>query len=89
MVFLRDILFPVVVFMLSLSIIIFVINFVFRLIKFDVDILKFVSFLVIWYYVGPVIYNWFDYHILSVKYEAIKILYMPIQYIMMSLEKIL
>ena len=89
MVFVRDILFPVVVLIIAVSAVSVVVNFFFRLIKFDVTILKIAAFIAIWYYVGPIIYSWFDYHVLSVKYEAIRILYTPAQYIISVFEKIL
>ena len=88
MVFWRDLVFPIVIMALAVWLIILVINLVLRALKLDITFLRIAAFFAIWYFVGPIIYDWLSYHVLNVQYEAIKVLYQPIQYIMAELKKL-
>lgn len=88
MIFWKDIVFPVVVLVAAVWVIVFVINLVLRALKLDMTILRIAAFFAIWYFVGPIIYNWLSDYVFTIKYEAIKILYMPIQYLMAALQKL-
>ena len=88
MVFWRDLVFPIVIMAIAVWLIILVIYLVLRPLKFDITFLRIAAFFAIWYFVGPIIYDWLSYHVLNVQYEAIKVLYEPIQYIIIELKKL-
>lgn len=88
LIFWKDIVFPVVILVVAVLAIVFVINLVLRAIKLDMTIFRIAAFFAIWYFVGPIIYDWLSYHVLTVNYEAIRILYMPIQYVIVELRKL-
>ena len=88
MIFWKDIVLPVVIVAASSIAIVLVINLVLRTLKLDMTILRIFAFFIIWYFVGPIIYDWLVSNVLTVQYEGIKILYMPIQYIVDSLRKL-
>jgi len=48
----------------------------------DIPIIRFVALVALWYFVGPILYNWLASNIVAVQYEGIEILYMPIQKIL-------
>ena len=77
--FFRDIVFPIVIALLVLALIIFVLNLVLRFFRLDIPIIRIVGLVGIWYYVGPIIYNWLITKVIVVPREGIRILYMPIQ----------
>lgn len=88
MIFWKDLFIPVLILSLVVWLIVILINIFFRAIHFDVVILKIISFFVIWYFVGPIIYTYLVDHIIVNEQEVLKILYMPIQYITGSLSKL-
>lgn len=86
--FFRDIVFPIVIALLVLALIIFVLNLVLRFFHLDIPIIRIVGLFGIWYYVGPIIYNWLITKVIVVPREGIRILYMPIQAIIEAFEKL-
>ena len=82
MVFVKDIAIPLILAALSIGLISYLINVILRFIKFDLVIIKIALFLLVWYFVGPVIYNWLLYAIMTSSNEIIEFFYMPIQVIM-------
>ena len=82
MVFVKDIAIPLILAALSIGLISYLINVILRFIKLDLVIIKFALFLLVWYFVGPVIYNWLLYAIMTSSNEIIEFFYMPIQVIM-------
>lgn len=86
--FFRDIVFPIVIALLVLALIIFVLNLVLRFFRLDIPIIRIVGLVGIWYYVGPIIYNWLITKVIVVPREGIRILYMPIQVIIEAFEKL-
>lgn len=88
MIFWKDIMFPIILALLALFLILFVINLVLRFFGLDIPILRLILLLAIWYYVGPEIYNWLSYAIITTQHEGIRILYMPIQSIIEAFESL-
>lgn len=82
MVFVKDIAVPLILAALSIGLISYLINVILRFIKLDLVIIKIALFLLVWYFVGPVIYNWLLYAIMASSNEIIEFFYMPIQVIM-------
>ena len=82
MVFVKDIAIPLILAALSIGLISYLINVILRLIKLDLVIIKIALFLLVWYFVGPIIYNWLLYAIMTSSNEIIEFFYMPIQVIM-------
>ena len=82
MVFVKDIAIPLILAALSIVLISYLINVILRFIKLDLVIIKIALFLLVWYFVGPVIYNWLLYAIMTSSNEIIEFFYMPIQVIM-------
>ena len=82
MVFVTDIAIPLILAALSIGLISYLINVILRFIKLDLVIIKIALFLLVWYFVGPIIYNWLLYAIMTSSNEIIEFFYMPIQVIM-------
>lgn len=82
MVFVKDIAIPLILAALSIGLISYLINVILRFIKLDLVIIKIALFLLVWYFVGPIIYNWLLYAIMTSSNEIIEFFYMPIQFIM-------
>ena len=82
MVFVKDMAIPLILAALSIGLISYLINVILRFIKLDLVIIKIALFLLVWYFVGPVIYNWLLYAIMTSSNEIIEFFYMPIQVIM-------
>lgn len=82
MVFVKDIAIPLILVALSIGLISYLINVILRLIKLDLVIIKIALFLLVWYFVGPIIYNWLLYAIMTSSNEIIEFFYMPIQVVM-------
>lgn len=82
MVFVKDIAIPLILAALSIGLISYLINVILRFIKLDLVIIKIALFLLVWYFVGPIIYNWLLYAIMTTSNEIIEFFYMPIQVIM-------
>ena len=86
--FLRDIVFPIVLALMAFALIILIINMILKFFSIDIPILKFAGLLMVWYYIGPIIYNWLISKIIVVPREGIRILYMPIHVILEAFEKL-
>ena len=84
----KDIVLPIVIALLSLSVIVTFVNIIFRFFRLDIAILKFIELMAAWYYVGPKIYDWLLYKVIANPNEAIRIIYMPIQSILQIFDKI-
>ena len=82
MVFVKDIAIPLILAALSIGLISYLINVILRFIKLELVIIKIALFLLVWYFVGPIIYNWLLYAIMTSSNEIIEFFYMPIQVIM-------
>lgn len=82
MVFVKDIAIPLILVALSIGLISYLINVILRFIKLDLVIIKIALFLLVWYFVGPIIYNWLLYAIMTSSNEIIEFFYMPIQVVM-------
>ena len=82
MVFVKDIAIPLILAALSIGLISYLINVILRFIKLDLVIIKIALFLLVWYFVGPIIYNWLLYAIMTSSNEFIEFFYMPIQVVM-------
>ena len=82
MVFVKVIAIPLILAALSIGLISYLINVILRFIKLDLVIIKIALFLLVWYFVGPIIYNWLLYAIMTSSNEIIEFFYMPIQVIM-------
>jgi len=86
--FFRDIVFPIVLALLAFALIIFILNMILKFFSIDIPILRFAGLLIVWYYIGPIIYDWLIDKIIVVPREGIRILYMPIQAILEAFEKL-
>lgn len=82
MVFVKDIVVPLVLAALSIGLISYLINVILKFIRLDLVIIKIALFLLVWYFVGPIIYNWLLYAIMTSSNEIIEFIYMPIQVVM-------
>lgn len=82
MVFVKDIAIPLILAALSIGLISYLINVILRFIKLDLVIIKIALFLLVWYFVGPIIYNWLLYAIMTSSNEIIEFFHMPIQVVM-------
>lgn len=82
MVFVKDIAIPLILAALSIGLISYLINVILKFIKLDLVIIKIALFLLVWYFVGPIIYNWLLYAIMTSSNEIIEFFYMPIQVVM-------
>ena len=82
MVFVKDIAIPLILAALSIGLISYLINVILRFIKLDLVIINIALFLLVWYFVGPIIYNWLLYAIMTSSNEIIEFFYMPIQVVM-------
>lgn len=86
--FLKGVLLPILLAVVSLALIIAIVNALFRLAQLDIWILRVVGVLIVWYFVGPVLLNWLT-DILNIEVsDGIRILYTPIQSIMDKFNKI-
>lgn len=88
MIFWKDIVFPIVLAILAIGLIIFLLNLILRFFRIDIPILKVIALFAIWYYVGPIIYEWLLYKVITVPNEGIEIIYTPIQSIIEVFEKL-
>ena len=89
MLFLKDIILPLVIAMLAISFINFVIIFLLRILRLDIFLFKLVIFLAVWYFVGPVIYNFLLDNIMTSTRDGIEFIYMPIQYFLKYINKLM
>lgn len=86
MVFWRDLVFPIVVALLLLGGVVFVSNLVLRFFRFDFPIIRLIVVLILWYYLGPIVYNFLLDNVINIRYELIEIVYMPIHSIIGAFE---
>ena len=86
--FLKGVVLPILLAVLSITLIIVVINALFRLAQLDIWILRFAAILMAWYVLGPIILNWIT-NVLNIELsDGIKILYTPIQSILSQFNKL-
>lgn len=88
MVFWRDLILPMVVVAVCVIGIVLIINLILRTFKLDFTVLRIFLFFAIWYFIGPIVYDFLSNNVLVVHYEGIKILYMPVQYIINHFSKL-
>lgn len=86
MVFWRDMVFPIVVALLLLGGIVFVANLVLRFFRIDFPIIRLIVVVALWYYLGPIAYNFLLDNVINIRYELIEIIYSPIQSIISAFE---
>lgn len=82
MIFLKDIVIPLIVAALVIGLVSWLINFILKLIGLNIGLIKLVLFLLVWYFVGPIIYNWLLSSVIINTNEILEFIYMPIQVIM-------
>lgn len=88
MYLIKDIVIPLLVAGFSLAFISYVVLFVLRLFSINFGLFKFILVMLIWYFVGPVIYEILLNNVIINVNEIIKIIYMPIQSIINIFYKI-
>lgn len=88
MIFFKDIIFPIVLLLVTVFLILFALNLILRFFWIDMPILKVAGLIAIWYYIGPIMYNWLVEKILTTPHEGIEIIYTPIQSILEALQKL-
>lgn len=81
MIFLKNIAFPLLIAAIAVSILSTVINFLLRLIGLDITFIKLILFFAVWYFIGPILYD-FVLTVMSSSNEIIEFIYMPVQTIM-------
>ncbi len=80
--FLKSVVFPILLASLCITLIIVLVNALFRFAQLDIWILRLAGVLVAWYFLGPILLDWLT-NILHIELsEGIKILYTPIQSIL-------
>lgn len=60
----------------------YIINVILRFIGLDIPIIKVALFLVVWYFVGPIIYNFLLEHVIVNENDVITFIYKPVQMLM-------
>jgi hypothetical protein len=86
MSFLKDIIIPLVVAAIAVGFLSNLVNFVLRLIRLDVLVLKLILFFGAWYFIGPLIYNFLLNTIIAHENDVISFFYQPVQIIMSILK---
>jgi len=82
MIFMKDIFIPLVLVALLIGGLNYLILALLRFIRLDFALFKIVIFFIIWYFVGPIIYNILLENVIVNENEIIRFLYMPVQIIM-------
>ena len=86
--FLKSVAFPIFLAALCITLIIVMVNALFRFVQLDIWILRFVGVLAAWYFLGPILLDWLN-NVLNIEIgEGIKVLYTPIQSIISAFGKI-
>ena len=86
--FLRDIVLPIALALILLSLIVFIIHSVLKFFTLDIPIIKVAGLIGVWYYLGPIVYEWLMTKIVVVPREGIRVLYMPIHVIIETVKKL-
>ncbi len=60
----------------------YIINVILRFIGLDIPIIKVALFLVAWYFVGPIVYNFLLEHVIVNQNDVITFIYKPVQMLM-------
>ena len=81
MLFFQDILIPFIIAAIVIVIISSLLNLLLRILHLGFVLIKVPLFLVVWYFVGPVIYNWLISGIIVNTSEWIRFIFIPFQYI--------
>lgn len=80
--FLKGVVFPIFLAALCITLIIVIVNALFRFAQLDIWILRFAGILIAWYFLGPILLDWLT-NVLNIELsEGVKILYTPIQSIL-------
>lgn len=82
MIFMKDIFIPLVLVALLIGGLNYLILALLRFIRLDFALFKIAIFFIVWYFVGPIIYNILLENIIVNENEIIRFLYMPVQIIM-------
>ena len=82
MIFMKDIFIPLVLVALLIGGLNYLILALLWFIRLDFALFKIVIFFIIWYFVGPIIYNILLENVIVNENEIIRFLYMPVQIIM-------
>ena len=82
MIFMKDIFIPLVLVALLIGGLNYLILALLRFIRLDFALFKIVIFFIVWYFVGPIIYNILLQNVIVNENEIIRFLYMPVQIIM-------
>lgn len=82
MIFMKDIFIPLVLVALLIGGLNYLILALLRFIRLDFALFKIAIFLIVWYFVGPIIYNILLENVIVNENEIIRFLYMPVQIIM-------
>lgn len=85
--FLKDIIIPLIIAAIAVGFLSYLINVLLRSIRLDISIIKIILFFVVWYFVGPVIYQFLLNNIITYENDVISFFYQPVQ-VIMSLLKI-
>lgn len=60
----------------------YIINVILRFVGLDIPIIKVALFLVAWYFVGPIVYNFLLEHVIVNQNDVITFIYKPVQMLM-------
>lgn len=82
MIFMKDIFILLVLVALLIGGLNYLILALLRFIRLDFALFKIVIFFIVWYFVGPIIYNILLENVIVNENEIIRFLYMPVQIIM-------
>lgn len=85
MVFIKDIAVPLLVAAITVGALNYIIIKFLRFIGLDITILKIIIFFIIWYYVGPFLYEILVNNIIVYENEGISFIYTPVQTIVRML----
>lgn len=80
--FLLDIAVPLIVAAIIVGIISTLINVILRIFHLDISLIKVIAFFLVWYFVGPFIYNFLVINVIRNQNEIISFIYTPVQTIM-------
>lgn len=78
MIFMKDIFIPLVLVALLIGGLNYLILALLRFIRLDFALFKIVIFFIVWYFVGPIIYNILLENVIVNENEIIRFLYMPV-----------
>ena len=81
MIFLKTIVLTLLIALLCVCVISLLLNFVLRLLHLDITIIKIILFFVIWYFVGPIVYQILLDNALMDTNVILEFIYQPIQFI--------